>query len=246
MSKIKFTKEETIEKSRKIAMEFGERYKKEVMGSDFWTADKISNDWFVALKFWFGKSFYRGRRDSISDNFKERSDNVIANIGKDNLFDISENELETLLHKAGVNNHIDRKMVTETISFIKKIEDHNIANYCVRLIKENRSREAFESLRTMYGIGPKLASLFLRDICFIFKIEPMDREQQLCLQPVDTWVLQVAQELEIPGCTEKTTENNAVIPVVNFCLENNISPTLFNAGAWYVGARSFTLLLEII
>lgn len=94
------------------------------MGSDLWTADKISNDWFEALKFWFGKSFYRGRRDSISDYFRERSDNVIANIGKDNLFNTSEKELETLLHKAGVNNHIDRKMVIETISFIKKIEDH--------------------------------------------------------------------------------------------------------------------------
>jgi hypothetical protein len=41
-------------------------------------------------------------------------------------------------------------------------------------------------------------------------------------------------------------EIDVVEPIVSYCLQNKISPLLFNAGAWYIGARSFDLLIELI
>lgn len=233
-----------IRKCRRIADDYGERYKKEIMDVAKWTPELLSGDWFSALEFWFSKSFYRGRRDSISENFMTKAMLVITHIERDKLFDISDETMEKSLIKEGVNNHIDRKMVIQTLGFIRKFDDHNIATYCSSAIKQGQAKVIFDELRSIYGIGPKLASLFLRDICFVYKLELTDKEQLICLQPVDTWVRQVAIELGIPMCMQETHEIEVVEPIVSYCLQNRISPLLFNAGAWYVGARSFNLLLE--
>jgi len=63
---------------------------------------------------------------------------------------------------------------------------------------------------------------------------------------VDTWVRKVSIKLQIPGCTKDKTVDGIVEPAVDFCMNNKISPLLFNAGSWYVGAKSFDLLLELI
>ncbi len=231
-------------KCRRIADEYGERYKKEVMDAAKWTPELLSGDWFPALEFWFNKSFYRGRRDSISENFMKKAMVMITRFGKNKLFDIPNEVMEKSLVEEGVNNHIDRKMVIQTLGFIRRLDDHNIATYCSSAIQQNQTKILFDELQSIYGIGPKLASLFLRDICFVYTLELTDKQQLICLQPVDTWVRQVAVELGIPGCTQETHEIAIVEPIVSYCLQNHISPLLFNAGAWYVGARSFNLLLE--
>ena len=169
---------------------------------------------------------------------------VINRIGKDNLFKVSDNELEKSLSAEGVNNHIDRKMVIETLEFIKNIDSHNIVAYSLKGINSGQTIIIFDELRKIFGIGPKLASLFLRDVCFVYKVEPVVREQLICLQPVDTWVMQVSIELGIPGCVKEINRNAVVEPIVDYCLKNKISPLLFNAGAWYVGARAFSLLIK--
>jgi endonuclease III len=234
------------EKCRKIADEYGQRYKEEIMDSDRWTPQLLSNDWFLSLEFWFNKSFFRGRLDSISENFKDKALSVIKDFGKEKLFDISNEEIEKALLKAGVNNHIDRKMVIQTLEFIRNLNAHNIVTHCLSKIEKDQTKESYDELQKIYGIGSKLASLFLRDICFIYMIDLSDKEQLICLQPVDTWVKQVAVKLGIPGCTQKMREIDVVEPIVSYCLQNKISPLLFNAGAWYIGARSFDLLIELI
>lgn len=231
-------------KCRLIANKYGERYKKEVMNSAKWTPELLSEDWFSALEFWFSKSFYRGRRDSISDIFMKRTMATLKRVGKNKLFEVSDEEMQRLLKEEHVNNHMDRKMVLQSLGFIRKLDNHNLVGHCFVAIKNKQVQVVFDELQTIYGIGSKLASLFLRDVCFVYHIEPQNKEQLLCLQPVDTWVRQVVLGLGIPGCTQKTNAREVVEPVVNYCLENNISPLLFNAGAWYVGARSFELFLE--
>ena len=236
----------TIRKCKRIADKYGADYMKEVAKLDVWTPKLLSDNWFKSLEFWFNKSFFRGRKDRISENFMNKAVLTIKRIGKDHLFDISDKSFESALAGAGVNNHIDRKMVIQTVRFIQKIDNYNLVTYCLKAIKQNRTIEVFDELKTIYGIGPKLASLFLRDICFVYKTEPSDKDQLICLQPVDTWVRQVAVRLGLPECTEDKNEIRVVEPIVSYCLQNNISPTMFNAGAWYVGSQSFTLLLELL
>jgi len=51
---------------------------------------------------------------------------------------------------------------------------------------DGRVRHAFHRLNKVRGIGPKIASFFLRDLAVWFKVEPLeDRE---LLQPIDIWV----------------------------------------------------------
>jgi endonuclease III len=235
-----------ILQTRAIAETYGNRYQHEVMQIDTWPSDLLSNDWFASLEFWFSKSFYRGRRDDISDRFRNCAMSVIRNFGKDRLLDASNEELSSLLGDAGVNNHIDRRMVIQSLEFIKKISNYNLAVYSKDWIKAEKTQLIHSELQSIFGIGPKLASFYLRDLCFIYKLSPKNQEQLVCLFPVDTWVKKVSVKLGIPGCTKGSNVEDIVEPVVQFCMNNKISPLLFNAGAWLIGAMSFDMLFELL
>lgn len=241
-----FQNKSIVRKCRRIANVYGERYKKEIMNVTKLTPKLLADDWFVALKFWFGKSFFRGRLDSISEEFMNKAWSAISSVGKNKILKINMDTLNKSLINAEVNNHFDRKMVLESLKFLQQLKDHNMATYAYSSIKQGNTLKIYSELNNIFAIGPKLASLYLRDICFIYKIEPLDKEQLLYLQPVDTWVRQVAIELGIPGCTDETNTKEVVTPIVDFCVKNHISPLLFNAGAWYVGAKSFKFILELL
>lgn len=46
---------------------FGERYCKKYL--DNWNKERLENNWWEALKFFFSRSFLRGRRDSLSNEY---------------------------------------------------------------------------------------------------------------------------------------------------------------------------------
>ena len=49
---------------------FGQRYFEEnLLHSDSWDIKKVSNNWWEALKFFFSHSFFRGRRDKLSNEY---------------------------------------------------------------------------------------------------------------------------------------------------------------------------------
>ena len=88
------------------------------------------------------------------------------------------------------------------------------------------------------------ASLYLRDIVLLYDLQKfLAIETQKYLQPIDTWVRQVAERLGIIGKNDKDPIAIAE-KIVAQCRNHSVCPLLFNAGAWYVGARSFELLLE--
>ena len=236
----------TIRKSRSIAEIYGTKYQCEVMHVDEWPPELLSTDWFASLEFWYSRSFYRGRKDEISDRFRNCAMSVIRNFGKDRLLDASNEELSGLLGDAGVNNHIDRMMVIQSLEFIKKISNYNLAAYSKDRIKAEKTQLIHSELQSIFGIGPKLASFYLRDLCFIYKLSPKNQEQLVRLFPVDIWVKKVSVKLGIPGCTQGSNVEDIVEPVVQFCMNNNISPLLFNAGAWLIGAMSFDMLFELL
>jgi hypothetical protein len=76
------------------------------------------------------------------------------------------------------------------------------------------------------GIGPKIASFFLRDVAIRYAIN-LDENRDL-LQPVDRWILRFAQKLdgELPRSA-----------VSHWMVSNASRPELANAGMWYFGAR---------
>lgn len=233
------------QKIKKIE-DYGLRYVKEFLFGDIQRRNVLYDEWYDALFFFFSKSFYRGRKDEISDKFYERACQTLDEYFwvEGDLDNFNSSEFSKRLLKNYVNNSVDRRMVCETIEFIKKIPGNNIVKYAVDKIKRDKVTDVFEDLKNIYGIGDKLASLYLRDIVFIYTLPKyIKKEYYIYLQPVDTWVKQVANALWI---IEPDDNDNEVVSnkIIKECLRLKVSPLLFNAGAWYCGKHSFKLFFE--
>jgi hypothetical protein len=63
-------------------------------------------------------------------------------------------------------------------------------------------------------------------------------------QPVDTWVEQVALALEIVETPDLGRIFTVKHKIISSCVATGVSPSLFNADAWMVGAQAYRLLLE--
>ncbi len=98
--------------------------------------------------------------------------------------------------------------------------------------------QAFIHLNTIHGIGPKVASLLLRDTAWLYDLEnKIPPEYRIYLQPVDRWIRRIAR------CMWTDLDNEAVPDwviakrITDACNRYGISPIHFNQGAWYFGAR---------
>ncbi len=92
-----------------------------------------------------------------------------------------------------------------------------------------RVERAFEQLKLVRGVGPKIASFFLRDLAVWFKIEPLrDRER---LQPIDRRVRRYVASL-IEGSAEPTDEQTA-----RWVCRNSAAPEAANQGLWYFASQ---------
>lgn len=90
---------------------------------------------------------------------------------------------------------------------------------------DGQVRRAFQRLDLVRGIGPKIASFFLRDLAVWFKIEPyQDRE---LLQPIDVWVRRYVRQLN-KGATTLTDQQTA-----EWRCTNSAAPEAANQGLWY-------------
>jgi hypothetical protein len=238
---------------------YGDRYIKEYvepdvrvcMGqseSDSPDKDALRKQWYPALCFFFRKSFYRGRRDELSHRFEKAALGVLDNFGGKAISPgFNEARLMKALRDGGVNNHIDRKMVVGTIKVVfeqMKPQNNNIVEYALRAIQDGTVEQAFEHLTSVYGVGDKLASMFLRDIALIYELEPrLSRAELRFVQPIDTWVRKVAEAIKLvpaPGRSNEAIKD----AIITECQKARVSSLLFNAGAWMAGSKSFELLIE--
>jgi hypothetical protein len=209
--------------------------------------ETIYNNWYEALKFFFTKSFSRGRRNELSERFMK---NTIRTLEEYKLTKNSYEQklLDSRLTSNGVNNRHDRQMVLGVIDLVFNSLDsyeNNIVQYTVNQIKEGKIADVFSTLDGIHAIGDKLASLYLRDVILIYQLEKSlksNDEFKYC-QPIDTWVKQVAFKVGIIKSEEAKIEDIKGA-IIKSCLNVESPPLLFNAGAWMVGANSFELLIE--
>ncbi len=101
---------------------------------------------------------------------------------------------------------------------------------------EKGIRNAYEQLTKLRGVKHKVATLLLRDLVVVKKtnfaeekIQQDEKDVYWRLQPVDTWVRFIAEQLGINPATPKK--------ISEVCLDAKVNPLRFNAGAWYFGAR---------
>lgn len=223
---------------------YGKRYVVDILQKQTDKNICVDNS-YEALKFFFSKSFYRGRRDEISQEFQDRAIATLDGYyAKGLISEISDEDLECSLRENQVNNHKDRQMVIAVIKFVLNIDNRNIVTFAINEMRNGKTGNIYDQLIGLPQIGPKLASLYLRDIVLLYDLQKfLATETQKYLQPIDTWVRQVVERLGIIGKNEK--DPIAISEkIVAQCRNHSVCPLLFNAGAWYVGARSFELLLE--
>jgi hypothetical protein len=244
-----------IEQNIKQIIEKGHEYKRRWL--EQYNINTLLTDWWEALKFYFDRSFNRGRRDSLSQKFKEKAiealhkfkiweklEDLKINGWLDKVnFDNNENPLQIVLREAGVNNRGDRLMVIGTLSFILNLKERNIIKWSVEEIKNGKIKEVYKQLDNIPYIGDKLASFYIRDVVDLYELEPfISSDDFIFTQPIDTWVRQICSKLGIISEKFLTKQNlskrdllEIKQAIIRTCEQLKVSPIKFNQGAWYIG-----------
>lgn len=122
------------------------------------------------------------------------------------------------------------------LAFVRDIACHEtIAAWAFRMISEGRIAEAHSALKTVWGVGDKIASFYLRDIFWLgHGLNPeVTIEADYLLQPIDIWVERAGQAL---GHVGKSKESLARF-ISSFEKENNIAHGGANIGCWILGSN---------
>lgn len=113
----------------------------------------------------------------------------------------------------------------------------NIAGHVRTLIKNGNTHNAYDFIKSIKGIGDKIASFYLRDIAhFADDIEESDIVDVHLLQPIDTWLEQILKIL-FNSDIMKLSLRNKQKQIVNLCREAKVSCLSFNQGAWLFGSQ---------
>lgn len=151
-----------------------------------------------------------------------------------------------LLNNQGLNperNPLNPNMNTQqNSSLIDVILNNNLTQqnltlttYLENLIKQNNIEQAHQFLKTIRGIGDKIASLFLRDLVDVMGINLMRQIQRRdLLQPVDIWV---KQTIKILCKNPKISDAKIRKFIVNGSIRCGLNPERVNMGIWFFGSR---------
>jgi hypothetical protein len=225
--------------------QYGRQYVEEYLSKVRQQHQAITTDPLAALAFMLSKFFMRGRRDIVSVTFRDKALKLLNTY--ELLEDIDLSDLDVRLHERGVNNRYDRRMVETSIGFARRLPayDCNVFNWAVAAIRGERAAEAYDALTGIFAVRDKLATFYLRDVTLVEDIEDSIRSDAYgYFQPVDTWVERVAESLGIVEAQDLGTRWIVKDKLVQACVGAGVSPLLFNAGAWMVGANSYRLLIE--
>ena len=119
--------------------------------------------------------------------------------------------------------------------FLRSFEEHqivpNIVSFVRYSLKIDKVRDAHKSLCTINGIGPKIASLFLRDVAKFYEVFPS--KDRVLLQPVDVWIKRITSYMFRRDLSSED------IPelILEHTLANDINPEAVNEGMWYFGSE---------
>lgn len=177
-------------------------------------------------------------RNCLDINIRDKFNNSIA-IGN-KIIDLLVSETNSIKYtkqQIPLGNDLDLVMVLDVLDFIS-IENHkNIYKYLKDIIKEDGLSSAYKQLVSLSGIGDKLASFTLRDICLLNPNLKIDNYELVF--PIDTWARQVS---------EKIFEYENDMDIKGFFIKQCTKDFDFlkvSAGIWYIGANSLDLLINL-
>ncbi|MFW6118157.1 MAG: hypothetical protein ACOC6R_01520 [Chloroflexota bacterium] len=228
--------------------------------------EKVRQDWWYALIFYFDRAFYQGRSDSLSGNFERATvtalDEVLGGVSsheklsslkrlshwvQPDQWKTQENPLWVALNEkyqidgkeVGTGRERDKEMVLDSLRFVlNDCKDCNILEHSTHQIENQNMAPLSKRLDDITSVGVKITSFFLRDTVFFYDLEACVRaEDYPYLMTIDRWVSKVTNKLGIKANAET---------IATTCLQNGISPVRFAIGLWYVGSHSFDVLLDML
>ncbi|MEA3421081.1 MAG: hypothetical protein U9Q97_05330, partial [Acidobacteriota bacterium] len=117
-------------------------------------------------------------------------------------------------------------------------ENHTISTWAFNMLNEDKLKEAHSQLKTVWGVGDKIASFYLRDIFWLGSNlspnKPLTEIKNLHLiQPVDIWIERAAEAIGFEG--KSKTEIAKAIAL----FEQNLGlpPGGGNIGFWMLGSN---------
>lgn len=251
----------------KIA-DFGERFEREYLCKEYLNTknvniDRLEENWWEALKFFLTRTFYQGRRDDISVRVEKKALEVLGKYFddplereknfqflKDSSWSQLRVDLQAVIGKGKVGRGRDIDMIIDTLEFISRLPDKNIARYSVEMIKNNKLDQLWYRLQKtkskegIRSVGKKIVSLYLRDLVTILDLEQeVSYDHQVFLQPIDTWIRQIIEKI---GIEETKNEIKLRRMITERCERVGQSAIRFNEGAWYIGSHSLEILLEML
>lgn len=153
-----------------------------------------------------------------------------------------------------LNNYKDIIMVLGVLYFVSNIaikeKKRNITNYFIENINDNKIEDSYNKLKKIKFIGTKIASFYLRNLVFIYKIRNISKDDLIYFLPIDTWIKKVS----IKAGIIKNDKINLTKKNINYirketvkkCNQASVNPLLFNLGCWYLGSNSFDLLIDLL
>ena len=161
---------------------------------------------------------------SIWDNFKNECANE----------NIKHNEQVDPL-KPSLNN---KKSLEKFVWDIKTGDNTTIAIWAFNMLSRNKLKEAHQQLKTVWGVGDKIASFYLRDIFWLgSNLSPSGSLVKIdnihLIQPVDIWIERAAKAI---GCEEKSKKEIAKY-ISSFEQKLGLRPGGGNIAFWMLGSN---------
>jgi len=234
--------------------------------------EDFDKDSYEAFKDFCTMCFYRFRKDELSEKYsnyaKQAMDKLVTNINISNkkvkfLEDkgklliikyqqITESNLRADKKGPIKTNKNDKKLLLSIcFDFIPQLEIYNysIRNMAKYYFDDGKIKNFYKELRKINGVGPKIASMCVRDLLFFYinsysntKINFFSLSDDLIyfLFPIDTWVKQICRRLfGIEG-----SDKEIIIEMIELCKKAKVSPIYVNHGIWYLGVKSQELILD--
>jgi hypothetical protein len=116
--------------------------------------------------------------------------------------------------------------------------DYNLVRWSSALASKGDIEVAWKCLVEIRGIGPKIASLYLRDIVDAFEIDESRVGNKAYLQPIDVWTRRGAKILaEIFLMTSPKSDWDYAQVLVEVSERAGVRSSLTNTGLWILGAQ---------
>jgi len=112
-----------------------------------------------------------------------------------------------------------------------QLQQASFVNHLRFMIERNNNvKQAFELMNQIRGIGPKIASLFLRDVVITYEVDLANVQNRYLLQPIDIWVQRtISHFTNIPGNQKQVIAEW----IVKTSIQYHINPELVNMGVWF-------------